>query len=307
MQRKLKAQNSKLKYVTYCLLIFSIFLLFGCASLSDFEALRNDVNQLRRDTYEIKRDVNDLKTKTEDVIKEQDFKAFRESQAEIHSRVSEISKELQFLSGKFDEGKYSVEKLQKDSASELSLLKAELTNISGQVKDIKERLNTLEARSKEAEKRLEESKKEPSEPSSSLPKGPSVSKDKIAMYEEAYDAFKNKRYKEARDKFEAFIKEYPQDELTDNAQFWIAETYYGEKDYEGAILAYEVILKKFPKSEKTSGVLLKQGLSFNEIGDSKTAKTILEKVIEKYPNSKEAELAKKKISEIDKRTEKKKK
>lgn len=297
---KLKAQNSKRKIRVLFILLLIQFLLFGCASLSDFESLRNDVNMLRRETFEIKKDVNDLKTKTEGAIKEQDFKAFRESQAEIHSRVSDLSKELQFISGKFDESKYSMEKLQKESVSEMNLLKAELTNIAGQVKEIKERLNRLESRSKEAEKKLEESKKESQQE-------PSVSKDKISMYETAYEAFKNKRYKEAREKFDAFIKEYPQDELTDNAYFWIAETYYGEKDFEGAILAYEVILKKFPKSEKAPNALLKQGLSFIEIGDRKTGKTIFEKVIEDYPSSKEAELAKKKIEEIDKKTEKKKK
>jgi tol-pal system protein YbgF len=103
------------------------------------------------------------------------------------------------------------------------------------------------------------------------------------------------------------MKEFPQDELADNAQFWIAETYYGEKDYETAILAYEAVLKKYPKSEKAQGALLKQGFSFVEIGDKKTGKTILDKLIEIYPESREAELAKKKIEEIEKSIPKKKK
>ena len=299
--------GSKFKSAVYCLLLTSYCLLFGCASITDFEALRSEMNQLRRDTFDIRKDVNDMKGKTEDVIKGEDFQAFRESQAELHSRVLEISKDLQLLTGRFDENKYSIEKFLRDSSSETNLFKAELTNIEGQIKDIKEKLNALEIRSKEAGKQAEEPKKEPLQPRSPSSPEPSVLKDKGAMYEAAYDAFKSKRYKEAREKFEAFIKEYPQDELTDNAQFWIAETYYGEKDYEGAILAYEVILKKYPKSDKASGALLKQALSFIEIGDRKTAKTILEKLLESYPESKEVELAKKKIEEIDKRTGKKKK
>jgi tol-pal system protein YbgF len=251
--------------------------------------------------------VNDMKAKTENVIKEEDFRAFRESQAEIQSRILDISSELQLLTGRFDENKYSMEKFLKDSSSEIDLLKAELTNIEGQIKDIKEKLNASENRAKEAEKKAEVPKKELLQPQSPSSPEPSVLKDKGTMYEAAYDAFKNKRYKEAREKFEAFLKEYPQDELTDNAQFWIAETYYAEKDYEGAILAYEVVLKKYPKSQKVPGALLKQGLSFIEIGDRKTAKTILEKLLDSYPESKEAKLAKKKIEEIDKRTGKKKK
>jgi tol-pal system protein YbgF len=305
--KKFKVQNSKSKIISFCILLTTCYLLFGCASVTDFNALRSDVNQLRRETFEIRKDVNDMKAKTENVIKEEDFRAFRESQAEIQSRILDISSELQLLTGRFDENKYSMEKFLKDSSSEIDLLKAELTNIEGQIKDIKEKLNAFENRAKEAEKKAEVPKKELSQPQSPSSAEPSALKDKGAMYEEAYDAFKSKRYKEAREKFEAFIKEYPQDELTDNAQFWIAETYYAEKDYEGAILAYEVVLKKYPKSQKVPGALLKQGLSFIEIGDRKTAKTILEKLLDSYPESKEAKLAKKKIEEIDKRTGKKKK
>ena len=75
----------------------------------------------------------------------------------------------------------------------------------------------------------------------------------------------------------------------------------------GICLAYEAVLKKYPKSEKAQGALLKQGFSFVEIGDKKTGKTILEKLVEIYPESREAELAKKKIEEIEKSIPKKKK
>ncbi len=119
-----------------------------------------------------------------------------------------------------------------------------------------------------------------------------------SVYEEAYSAFKDRKYKEARQKFDAFIKEFPKGKLADDAQFWIAETYYSEKDFEGAIFAYETLLKKYPNSEKAPAALLKQGFSFIEVGDKKTGKVLLEQLIELYPNSKEAELAKKKLKEI---------
>ena len=49
--------------------------------------------------------------------------------------------------------------------------------------------------------------------------------DSMQQYEEAYTAFKNKHYRESREKFEGFIKAFPGDELSENAHFWIAETY----------------------------------------------------------------------------------
>jgi tol-pal system protein YbgF len=115
------------------------------------------------------------------------------------------------------------------------------------------------------------------------------------LYETAFSTFKDKKYKEAREKFETFIKEFPKNELADDAQFWIAETHYYEKDFESAILAYEVVLKKYPNSEKAPAALLKQGLSFIEMGDERTGKIILEKLGERYPTSKEAELARERI------------
>ena len=112
--------------------------------------------------------------------------------------------------------------------------------------------------------------------------------DKKAHYDAAYALFINGKYSEAREKFELFLKTYPQNELSDNAQFWIGETYYREKDFESAILSYETLLKKFPKSQKAPSALLKQGLSFVEIGDPKTAKVILDQVVERFPDTNEA-------------------
>jgi tol-pal system protein YbgF len=308
MKKRFKTQGSKVKinsfklYAFYCLLI-TILILSGCVTTTDFETVKGDTNQSRKEIFELKKDINDLKLKTANVIKEEDFRAFGENQGDLQSRVSDVEKTVQMLTGKFDENKYSTEKALKDSASEMTLLKAQMTSIEDQIKEIKTRLKTLDSQPGEAKKKPEETKKEASQ----YPSKPIEARDKISLYEEAYDFFKDKKYKEAREKFEAFMKEFPQDELADNAQFWIAETYYGEKDYETAILAYEAVLKKYPKSEKAQGSLLKQGFSFIEIGDKKTGKTILEKLVEIYPESREAELAKKKIEEIDKGISKKKK
>ena len=167
-----------------------------------------------------------------------------------------------------------------------------------QVKEMRDRLNALEGLAKQ--------KETPKETPPPQPPKTGEQKDKTKLYESALSAFKDKKYKEAREKFEVFTKEFPENELTDNALFWIGETYYNEKDFESAILAYETVLKKYPKSEKAASALLKQGFSFIETGDKKTGKTILENVRERYLNSKEAELAKKKIEEIDKGSGKKK-
>jgi tol-pal system protein YbgF len=304
MMKRFKTQGLKLNAV-FCVL-FTVLVLSGCVSTTDFETVRGDASQSRKELSDLKKEVNDLKAKTANVIKEDDFRAFRENQGDLQSRISETEKNLQVLSGKFDENKYSSEKALKESASETTLIKAQIANVEDQIKQIKNKLNTLEGQTV-GRKETEELKRESPQEQAQKPVKQAASKDKVSLYEEAYDAFKDKKYKGAREKFETFMKEFPQDELADNAQFWIAETYYGEKDFEAAILAYETVLKKYPKSEKAVGALLKQGFAFIELGDKKTGKTILDKVIERYPASREAELAKKKIDEIEKGSSKKKK
>jgi len=317
VQRRFESQGSKIKITIYCLLFAVCCFLSACATTVDLDLLRDDVNKLQKDSFLIKNELNTVKEKTSGVATEESFNVVRQSQAEMQSLLSNVSRDIQVLSGRFDENKYFTEKTLKNSVVETDLIKAQITSMEGQIKDIKDRLTALEnqiqqqkelikGKAKEAEKKAEEPKKEPKE-EISQPQKVTESKSKTTMYEEAYDTFKEKRYKDAREKFNAFIKEFPKDELTDNAQFWIAETYYGEKDFEGAILAYEMLLKKYPQSGKAPTALKKQGFSFIEIGDKKTGKVILEQLIEKYPNSKEAGEAKKKIEEIDKKTSKSKK
>ncbi len=288
-------------------LTLTVSLLSGCATTEDVDMLRQDMNKLQREASSSKSELENLKVRTEGVAKEESFNVVRLNQAEIQSQLSNLAKDIQTLSGRFDENKYFVEKAVKDSSLEMDIMRAQITALERQVKEAKDRLNMIEGQLKqpegEAERTSEESQKGVQTKAES---SPMASSGKVAKYEAAYDAFKNKRYRESREKFEAFVKEFPKDELSDNAHFWVAETYYGEKDFEGAILAYETLLKKYPNSQKAPAALLKQGLSFNEIGDKKTGKVILEQLMERYPKSREAELAGKKLETLNKKSVKKK-
>jgi tol-pal system protein YbgF len=306
----------------------------ACATSGDFDLVRQDLNSVKRESSESKKaiealrektagelkEIDILKEKTTGTVKEDSFTAVRENQAEINSRLSDIANSLQDLRGRFEENKYYLEKTLRDSATERDVVKAQISALEAQVKSLKEKVGAIEesAKAKEPLKKPPENMKDSERSADELeqtkpetaPQEEAAEKKDAALdkktYDAAYQAFKNKRFKEARGKFEAFIKDYPKSRLTDNEQFWIAESYYGEKDYEGAILAYETLLKKYPESGKTSGALLKQGFAFIEIGDSKTGKTILKKLIERFPDSKDAALAKKKLAEIEKKPGRKK-
>ncbi len=281
-----------------------LLLLSGCVSTSDFEAMQNDINQLKRDTFEnkkeiseIRKDATQIKEQAAGSVKEDSFNAIRESQASLYSQVAEQSKELQVLSGRFDENKFFIDKTMKDNSIERELLRSQINNLETRVKELNEKL----AKPGETSSLTPAQKPEAEQGAEKAPELKSEENTPAEAYEAAFNSFKEKKHKEAREKFTRFIKKFPKDGLAGNAHFWIGETYFAEKDFENAILAYETLIKNYPHNEKIPGALLKQGLSFMELGDKKTAKVIFEKIIEKYPDSKEAGTAKKKKAEIDKK------
>ncbi|MDP2157495.1 MAG: tol-pal system protein YbgF [Nitrospirota bacterium] len=293
--------------------LFIVLLMSACVSGNDFDRVRRDLHELQLSNNEARKEIDSLKEKTTGVVKEDSFTAIKESQADLFARVNTTSSGLQELRGRFDENRYFTEKALKEFASEKDLLKAQIAGLETQIKAMKDKLTALESQGRTKVPAQDAAEASPS-PADSVKTSPASSDVRIEQaadsktkaYDAAYQLFKDKKFKESREGFEAFLREYPKTDLTDNAQFWIAESYYNEKDFESAILSYETLIKKYPDSDKASSGMLKQGLSFVEIGDAKTGKIILNRLIEKYPNTKDAEAAKKKIAELDKKPQKKK-
>jgi tol-pal system protein YbgF len=122
--------------------------------------------------------------------------------------------------------------------------------------------------------------------------------DKESVYTSAYKTFKEGKYDEARTGFRNFLKQFPNTEYSDRAQFWVGECYYFEKKYEEAILEYEKVIKNYPNGNKVSSALLKQGFSFLNLGDRPSAKLLLQQVVKDYPNTNQARIARVKLLEI---------
>jgi len=295
-----------------CSLLIAL-VLSACVSSNDFNRVRSDLHEQQRSNYEARKEIDSLKEKTAGVVKEDSVAAIKDSQADLFAKVNTTMNGLQELRGRFDENRYFTEKSLKELTAEKDLLKAQIAGLEMQVKALKDKLGVIDPQAKHIEPGKETSalSSNPADlgktdAASPKAKSEAAPDSKATAYDTAFQLFKDKKFKESRERFEAFIREYPKTDLTDNAHFWIAETYYSEKDFESAILAYETLLKKYPNSAKASSGMLKQGLAFVEIGDAKTGKIILTKLVEKYPETKDAETAKKKIAELDKKPQKKK-
>ena len=110
-------------------------------------------------------------------------------------------------------------------------------------------------------------------------------KDAKNAYNDAYNLLKQLKYDEAEEALQAFLKDYPEDELAGNAQYWLGETYYVRGQYESAAVAFATGFKKYEKNTKAADNLLKLGLSMQQLGKKKDACTAFKNLKTKFPNA----------------------
>ncbi len=95
--------------------------------------------------------------------------------------------------------------------------------------------------------------------------------------------------------FNEYVKTFPETDLTDDAQFWIGECYYRQKDFTVAAAEYGKVEKNYSNSDKMPSALYKLGRCYGELGESAKAKKYFEETASKFPDTQEAELATEKL------------
>jgi len=125
---------------------------------------------------------------------------------------------------------------------------------------------------------------------------PPISAD--TLYQNALRDYNTGKYDLARQEFSDYIKNFPSNDLASNAQFYLGEVAYSQRDYKGAIAAYEVVLMNYPSSFKQGASLLKKGLAELELGMKASGTRDLRDVVRRFPNSDDARRAQAKLREI---------
>lgn len=119
-----------------------------------------------------------------------------------------------------------------------------------------------------------------------------------SLYQKGAEALDGKRYADARAIFTELITKFPKSEYADNGRYWIAESYYAEKDYASAILEFDKVTKDYPKGDKVPAAMLKQGFAFLEIGEKEGGVATLQDLVRRFPKSEEAKKAKDKLAKL---------
>ena len=94
----------------------------------------------------------------------------------------------------------------------------------------------------------------------------------------------NASYEPAIKGFQRLVKEDHTHDLADNAQYWLAECFYSQKDYKRAIIEFEKVFT-FINTNKNDDAQYKIALSYQSIGNVPKARSEFQRLIEYFPGS----------------------
>jgi len=116
------------------------------------------------------------------------------------------------------------------------------------------------------------------------------------LYSAAYADYARGNYDLAIQGFQEYLKNYPESELADNAQYWVGESHYGKQKFSEAVDAWNLLLKDYPSSDKLPDARVKKGMALEKLGRRSQALLEYRYVVDRYPNSPAARLAREKLN-----------
>jgi len=114
-------------------------------------------------------------------------------------------------------------------------------------------------------------------------------------YRAAVELLRSGHHEDAIVALRAFIQHFPRHDYADNAQYWLGEAFYVQKDYQHALLEFRATIETYPRGNKVPDALLKVGYCYQALGQAEKAHATLEQVVNLYPKSEPAVLAAKRL------------
>ena len=131
---------------------------------------------------------------------------------------------------------------------------------------------------------------------SSAPSGPPPSAD--TLYSNGLRDITSGKYDLARSEFQDYLRYYGDTDLASNAQFYLGEIAYQQKQYDQAVAEYDKVLTTYPKSFKLPSARLKKGMALIELGQKNPGVRELREVVKRYPGTEEERRARARLKDL---------
>lgn len=269
-----------------------VLALFACLLTGGAAAQTADVYDLSRQVSELRRDLSSLQQQMYTAQPSASGRgsgpielnpAYRER---VEVRLNDMEGQLRDLTGRVEEVSFSVrrledrlEKLVADVDFRLAALEGSTPPSVGTSGGDIPPAQSGDGRASTRPADMGGSR-EPTASANLLPAGSAAE-----QYQDAQRLLTQGRYEDAEVAFRVFLDQHPENQLSDNARYWLGESYYVRKRYEEAASAFLDNYKRASNGSKAPDNLLKLGLSLAALNKEKEACVAINKLLREYPDS----------------------
>src|SRR5277367_3370393 len=271
------------------------------------EAVAREIIDLQRDVTTLlqgQKDMSDQMLKDHTVLK---------------TLVEQASDNVGKLNATMGSVQKSVQDVQANSGARLDTMSTQVQGLSDNLEEIKSRLgklnqqivdlqNTVQSIDAKVSGSAPPANNGATNPTSSNPGSSAVPSAAVnpsgpppnanTLYENGLRDITGGKYDLARSEFQDYLKYYADTDLASNAQFYLGEIAYSQKNYDLAGGEYDKVLTNYPKSFKRAPARLKKGMSLIELGQKNPGVRELREVVKRYPGTEEERRARAKLKDL---------
>jgi tol-pal system protein YbgF len=266
-------------------------------------AVAREIIELQRDVTSLLQGQKDLSTQTT-----QDHTVMRTLVEQSADNVGKLSASMGGL-------QKSVQDVAANGGARLDTMSTQVQGVSDNLEEIKSRLGKLNQQLADLQNTVQSLDAKISGgsapagtvpgagPTSASPTGaaaatPSGAPSADTLYSNGYRDLQTGKYDLSRQEFLDYLKYYGDTDLASNAQFYLGEISYAQKQYADAIAQYDKVLTNYPKSFKLAPARLKKGMAQLELGQKPQGIRELREVVKRYPGTEEERRARAKLRDL---------
>jgi tol-pal system protein YbgF len=270
------------------------------------EAVAREIIDLQRDVTTLLQGQKDLSTQitTDHTV--------------LKTLVEQASDNVGKLNATMGSVQKSVQDVQANSGARLDTMSTQVQGLSDNLEEIKSRLGKLNQQLVDLQSAVQsidakvsgsapasttpgtsprpanEGNSAPPTPSNAVSPAPSAD----MLYSNGLRDITSGKYDLARQEFLDYLKYYSDTDLASNAQFYLGEIAYHQKQYQDAVAEYDKVLTAYPKSFKLAPARLKKGMALIDLGQKTAGVRELREVVRRYPGTEEERSARAKLKEL---------
>ena len=211
---------------------------------------------------------------------------------QVDRNQKRLEQEVQSLGRRLDKIDKLLRSDKAGKAEDLRQIAQQLEELMVSLQDLSERQESLRSAVLDLEEAVRHLLKRKGRSSKAKAKSPRE------LFAAARRDFNRGNYNAAQKGFKNFLAAYPNTSLSDDAQFWLAESLAAASKYVRAIAEFKRLVERYPRSDRQAEALLRLGACYKVLGRVNDARRTWATLLKRFPDSNEARVARSRLSSL---------